>query len=427
MILSDVLTAVRLELQDIASAVYSDDEVIRNINKSVSFMSRLLPHKAMLEITVGDDITAEALTVPSSETITTANKPIKSLSETVKDASGNTLVKDTDYEINYLTGVLSSITAGSYTIDYSLDRTLMDISSYLPDCIRIEKVEYPLGEFPTYGVIGDYLSVKGDASFTANEKLRIYYLERFSAPKYLTEGDYGSHLDEVIITGAVGGALYSKADYYIQQAVTGLGNVDTAITALKALTLTPPTAPSFPATVTLPADPSLTYTDAETALNAVATAIANARTFLTSGEALVNAVNAGENVGENYTRYATVEVTNAASFNNEAIGRIRELETQLAEHTSKLNRYRSAIEKYSSDISEYQQEGSIVMSEFNLLKARLTDELSSYNNMVTQYINVAERLRIKGAALLNQFFTMIGTRAEAQPISFAQANFVQPE
>jgi len=426
MILSEILNAMRHELQDTSKAIYTDDdELIRNVTKSVSLMSRLLPDLAIVESTIGDDVTAESLVI-SSGAGTIANAPIEEESETLSLA-GVTKARNTDYEINYLTGAVTGLSDDdTYSIKYNLDDTLLDISSIVTDCIRIQSVEYPLGTKPTYSIEGDYLRLKGSNTFTANEKLRITYLKRFDAPKYLAVGTYKTHLDEIVMVGAVGHALFNKADYYTHLGATNVAAITTLVTTLGELSITLPDVVAFP-DVSLPADPSLSFTTVETALGAVATAVGNARTFLAAGDDFLNEVNAGRDVAEGYAKYATVEVTAAGSYVNEGAARLRALETELSETTTKLNRYRIAVEKYGADVTNYRGKSEIVLNEFNLSKARLVDELSALNQSVGHYINISERLRLKGMTLINQFFSMIGQKIEAQPIGVATSSYSEKE
>ena len=247
--LTDLINAVRIELQDTTAAIYTDDEIERSIEKAVSLMSRLIPQRAVVELSLGNDVSSEILNI-SNGSGTVAVKPVKPFSETITGK-----VRDVDYTINYITGVVTEIGSnlpdGTYTISYSLDRTMFNYKTYIPDCIRIEKIEFPLGMFPAYEILGDYIKVKGGVSLTANSKIRVYYIKRFDTPSLLKEGEFGSHLNEIIITGAQGNALYDKADYYVQQAIAGLKNQQSALAALAALTLT------LPDNITPPAPPTI--------------------------------------------------------------------------------------------------------------------------------------------------------------------------
>lgn len=508
MTLSDLINAVRIELQDTTRAIYSDDEITRSINKAISLMSRLLPYKSIVEFALGDDVTGETLVI-SSSTGTTAYKPIKPYTETI---TGKT--RDVDYSIDYLTGIVTEIGAllpdASYTIGYELDRTLININTHVPDCIRISKIEYEQGVFPPYEIIGDYLHVKSGVSFDANKKIRAYYLRRFDVPTYLAEGEYGTHLDEVVMTGAVGNALYDKADYYTQQAVAGLTSIQSALTTLAALTLTlpaavtPPDAPTAgvaptpPSMDTLPDAPTLgaaptyaggdaptapvlSFTDVEGALDDAAAEIVKANASITTGKTLVNTVTAGENVGAIYGQYAGVDVQTAGIYINTALAYLQEIEAELNAYTGELNGYAAVVSVYASEVAAYgnlataetnvytatvrgvtdaftsevnkyqadiqsyigkynaeidkynrifssliannQMLTNAVISEFNGKISQQAAIISGFSDVATQFLAVAEKLRVKGSALLNQFFSMIGNKVEAQPLSFSESGF----
>lgn len=64
--LPEMLIAMRHELQDLGSALWSDAELTRSVQKSVSLMSRLLPKQSIIETTIGGDVTDESITMPST-------------------------------------------------------------------------------------------------------------------------------------------------------------------------------------------------------------------------------------------------------------------------------------------------------------------------------------------------------------------------
>ena len=536
--ITDLINAVRIELQDTTAAIYTDDEIERSIEKAVSLMSRLIPQREMTELSLGDDVTSETLTI-SSSTGTVAVKPVKALTETI---TGKT--RDTDYTINYITGVVTEVGAnlpdGAYTISYSLDRAMFNYKTYIPDCIRIEKIEFPLGTFPAYEVIGDYLKMKGGTSLTANSKFRIYYVKRFDTPTLLTEGEFGSHLDEIVITGAQGNALYDKADYYVQQATSELTSLQSALTALAALTLTmpsaitppstptagtaptaptigsfplepaigsfptPPTIDSFPSVPTIgsfpvapsmdslptaptigtlptaptmdslpsaptmgtlptepslgsipsaptigtlptkptigsfpaaptlgtmpaavtigsfpsapsapsaptlttdltlpsvptisdsaPSSPSITFLDVEGALGNAEDEIEKATYtggYLDTGDAKIDVVTAGENVGTTFGQYATVAIQAAGTFINEALAYMQEKEATLTLYTNDLNKYAAALDRFARNIALYEAQcGAMTTDYANKIAGSIGkygQQINSYGDDVTNY------------------------------------------
>ena len=142
---------IRLGLAD-TGAFWSSTEIDRAVGKIENLLARLIPKKNIVETTITIDRTAETLTI-SSDTGTTTYKPIKYDSETITNPDGTTIeVRDTDYTINYMTGVVTEIGTkladGSYTITYKQDTQRLDISSLVTNPIKITRVEYPVGDIP---------------------------------------------------------------------------------------------------------------------------------------------------------------------------------------------------------------------------------------------------------------------------------------
>lgn len=172
MLLPEMLDNIRIELRDTDpdSYIHEPDDLVRAIAKSVSLMSRLSPKIGMVETTIVLSITSETLTI-SSNTGTLAYKPIKSGSLTIPNKT-----LDTHYRINYLTGVVTEIGSGlpdaDYTVSYELDPQMLDISSLLPDYIKIERMEYPVGDtpaaYPPFDVFQDLIVLRGTDLFTEN-------------------------------------------------------------------------------------------------------------------------------------------------------------------------------------------------------------------------------------------------------------------
>jgi len=264
MILSEMLTSLRIELQDAGEPqLWEDDELIRAIEKSVSLMSRLLPKRSIVETTLVRAFTGETLTI-AANTGTLLYKPIKVGSVAI---TGKTL--DTDYRINYITGIVTEIGSNlpdtDYTVGYELDLQMLDISSLLSDYIKIERIEYPAGNSPpslvTADVFGDFLVFRGNVSLTENDHLRIIYLGRWTIPSLDTEGDYPSNLNDAVIIGSSGQALINKAEKYTQLSASTVTDILTLLEEIGDLTLvapalSPPSAPEISA-LTPPSAPSL--------------------------------------------------------------------------------------------------------------------------------------------------------------------------
>ena len=184
--LTEMRSDIRTELSD-AGTFWSDAEIDRAVEKSVSLLSRFIPKRSIIETTIDRTVKNEALTITSS-TGTLAKKPIEVGSLVI---TGKVL--DTDYIVNYLTGVVTEIGSKlpdtDYVANYSLDPLVLDIDTLLPEksYIKIERVEYPAGDDPpiylTFEVFGEMLLIKGkDVMLTENKHLRIIYLEPWTAP-----------------------------------------------------------------------------------------------------------------------------------------------------------------------------------------------------------------------------------------------------
>ena len=212
--LVEMRAAIRIELSD-AAVVFSDGEIDRSVTKSVSLLSRFIPKRAVVETVLYRDIDGETLTIATS-TGTLAYKPIKSGSVAM---TGKT--EDIDFEINYLTGVVTEIGAlladTDYTVSYELDDRLLDISTLLPEenYIKIDRMEYPAGESPptlaTYEIYGEFLLIKSSEALRDDAHLRIQYLKPWTTPtasiaSSLTTALTGANND-IVFTARTGGVV----------------------------------------------------------------------------------------------------------------------------------------------------------------------------------------------------------------------------
>ncbi|MBU1307897.1 MAG: hypothetical protein KKF33_20525 [Alphaproteobacteria bacterium] len=350
MYLPEMLAALRTELQDTAEDIYTPDELLRAIEKCISLLARFIPKRDIVETTLVRTITDETLTIASS-TGTLACKPIKVGSVVM---TGKTL--DTDYRINYLTGVVTEIGSllpdTDYTVSYKLDPHMLNISSLLPDYIRIERYEYPAGDSPptliTGDVFGDFIVFRGDVTLTEDYHLRIVYLGRWTAPTPTAAGDYPSHLDDTIIIGSTGQALIFKAEKYVQEAKTLLSTAETTLASM--------TAP---------------LGDADAALDEVGAEIAAGKSYLETGNSLINAATWGDRVGENYAVYAATLMAAANTYVAEAVQR-------------------------ANIASEYQNKGSQEVA------------------IALQLLTIAGRYLSSGQAKINEFLLLLGLKPEFQ-------------
>lgn len=303
--------------------------------------------------------------------------------------AGTTYVRDTDYRINYLNGGIryinggSMAAAGTYLVTYKMDDRILDMSSLLPkeDYIRIERVEYPVGDDPptylTFDPLGeDLLSIKGkDVTLTEDYHIRIRYLKPWTAPAALSEGDYPKHLDNAVIIGATGQVLIFTAEKYVLAAVEALA------------TLTAPTAPTAPT-------PTWTeYTKALDMMSDLVTGtgeagmLVDAVTLLTTGAALITTINDAERVAENYGLYSQLKLAVVAGY--------KELANSLYdEQMSALTKFEHQVALFGAEVGKYD--------------AQIRDQALK----VEYYLNAAGRYLASGQSKINEFLIMLGVRPE---------------
>ena len=419
MTLTNMISNLRIELQDTDKITYTEDELIRAIEKSVSLMSRLLPKRDIVETTIRRTISGETLAIVSG-TGTLAYKPI---AKSTLNIMGKTL--DSDYRVDYLTGVVTQIGSklpnGDYTVSYQLDTGLLDLSFILPDYIKLERVEYPAGSTPptlvTFDTYGNILALRGTISLTEGEHLRIVYLARWNSPTMEIEGDYPSHLSDAVIIGSAGQALIFKAEKYVMEAA----NAFAVLTEPSAYTFVKPSSPDLPTVPTKPTAPTLSFTAVESALTAIGTEITAAKEKLTSGETYINAATRGDTVAANYGRYAEAVYSGANTRVNEAIARLRQIEETLTKYASEVAAFGSETNSYANQVSGlvglYRGKGeiesvgaNIYASQVNAFVAMISGQQAKANTL----LDIAGRYLASGQSKINEMLIMLGQKPEFQ-------------
>lgn len=263
MILSNMVNAVRIELSDTGEEKeYHEDTIIRGIEKSVALMSRLIPKRSIVETTIIIDF-SETLTIADGYGYL-AHRPVYTGSLVI---SGKTL--DTDYQIDYLNGKVTSLNGSlpdaAYPVTYSLDTSMFDLYSILPDYIKVERFEYPTGQHPptlvTVEHFGDFIAFKGDVRLAQGNHLRVVYLGKWTPPTEFADGNYPLHLDDLIIIGSVGQTLIFKAEKYTQEAAAAVIAAQSVLTGIDSivvptLSASPPTPPTL-GSISVPTAPTL--------------------------------------------------------------------------------------------------------------------------------------------------------------------------
>jgi len=434
--LTVMILALGIELSDTGQVIFTDAILTRAITKSVSLMSRLIPKRNIVEATLNRTITDEALTIASS-TGTTAYKPIKDGTISI---DGKTL--DTDYRVNYLTGVVTEIgallTDGAYVCDYKLDPQVFDLSTLLTtDYIKIERVECPVGESPRtnvpFDLVGCYLVFGGDVTLTTNKHIRITYLEPWTAPG-AADGDYPVHLDSAVIVGSAGQALIFRAEALVQLAVTDVEAATTALGAISAVTMASApdittetgaattaltaAAARFAAAVSTIASMNTPLGSASSAAALVATETTLGNIYLDSGTPYIIKINDAERVAEKYAAYAQAEAVLGQTYGRQAeqyVAIALGWEASAARDTAIGNGYvNEATQRLAGAarlIEKYQQELIGDATEVNYYRSQV-EKAIGYQTTAAQYLETAGRYLASGQAKINEMLIMLGLKSE---------------
>lgn len=440
--LENMMANIRTELNDEpeigSDYFYTEDELVRAIEKTISLMSRLLPKRTYVEATLKADMIVDTFT--------------------------------------------------------------LDLSSILTDFIKIERIEYPSDgvskTFPTFDIVDNYCIFRTDVNLTAGENIRIIYLTHWTPPTLSLDGDYPSHLEDPLIIGASGQALIFKAEYYTRLAGKALEETEAIVTSLSELTVSEPadlpsvpvkpsitlpplpTSPNIsisvpempwegaPEAVPVPTTPEEISWDAfDAALSFIDEAetgdIALAKDYLDTGEPLINSATYGKDVGATYGQYGQIAQSFAVLHTNKAQLELQKIEQQIAiskqeqdktsielsiwsaETTAKLNYLEELIRLGSLDVDLYN--GDIRKAEVQLSYLRMLTEMFStetnayiasvnkyqadlgvysskstaYINLITQlstksdkYLALAGRYLASGQAKINEMLASFGIKPE---------------
>ena len=380
-----------------------------------------------------------------------ANKPIKPASETVTSSpAGTTYTRDTDYRIDYVNGAIKFINPAtgsmaantSYLVDYTKSRLGVDVSSLLPVVTRIQRVEYPTHQVPqqfvSFNILGDFMYIgskmtgqsQEEMTTSKDDHLAIYYERRHFPPGEDSPGSYPDVLDEVIAIGAGGYALLIEAIQYEQQAVTDLASMRTE------LGLTTVVHTSFKAAADKVAKylENNTNEDSKYWLTKITTDLAGLRTaflaavdaaagylddvdttdlgkadvgaeaLLEIGDDLINAVNVGEGVAENYAAYSAGRVNIANARINAAIGYVQEAGLRM----ENLKTYIQQAEGWGNIALGFISEAQQRLAEVSLY----IQEASSYAEVANGDLVLADKFRAEGLSRLSEFKDILKSKAE---------------
>lgn len=176
------------------------------------------------------------------------SNPIEPGSEAIHSAAskgGTRYILDTDYKMDYANGRICFTSAGSmavsttYYANYDRAPCTIDISSIIPELIRIVKVIYPVDKVPEQSVafsvwenmltIGSPRAGTSQEALVDDEHLAIFYEAKHAPPTDFGSGSYPENLDQIVLIGAAGYALMVEALQYEQSAATDLGLARAAI------------------------------------------------------------------------------------------------------------------------------------------------------------------------------------------------------
>lgn len=425
MLQENLLNSARIELQDTDEAIYTVDELIRAGEKSISQMSRLLPKRDLIEITLKSAFEQEA--IPTSV------------------YAGDTWIKTSTGAIYYAYAAgVSTIAEDGWVLDNTYT-PMFKAANYMmlyigrelasTDYIKIERVEFPVDQnpvnYPTFEMVGDYLLLRQKQTFTAGDKIRISYLKTWTPPTKTEEADYPTHLDNAVIIGLCGQALIFKAEKYVQDARTQADAITTLLdtisdlsleapeltvptapeisapTAPDAYTFAKPTAPEIGAVPTAPVAPTLTFTILDAALENVDKAttgdMAVATAHLTSGAAYINAATRGENVGATYGNYANIAATIGSLRANKISGQINEHKLTLDKYQSQVNAFQNEVAAYATNLANsvgaFEQEvaaenagAQVLGANVALYKAELDEQVLALNLFAQEVQNYAAQV-----------------------------------
>jgi hypothetical protein len=417
--LTEMLSSLRVELKD-SGTLWSDDELTRAVVRAVGDVDRFFPLESVDELTYKYEVSDEAWTsaAAAGTWVQLDNKPIQWDTEKVYNAAGTLCARDTDYDMDYINGMITHISGGaigddeSCTISYSKSRIAVDVSHL--SIIRVHRVEYPVGKVPaqysSYDFFADMLWLTGietdaQAKLLDGKHILIQYLTKNTPPTTDADGSFPRHLDEVVIKGAAAYACLMMALKYEHQAAT---DFTSARTALSSIILTSAETALNSAHNSIGGASGL-YTSVGTALNAAASVLDNVAAYLTGatapstksylddGDAYLNQVTIGNNVAENYAVYAARCSELAATLASQASGYINEAVGRL-----------NWIDRYHNEGRAYIDEAT---ARINEMGTYLT-EADRYITLATQSIALANQWKSEGTERRNEFWTVLTERSQ---------------
>lgn len=443
MLAPEMVSRLRTSLSDPDSdtSVWGEDELLNGISKAVSDLSRILPLEKVYDHTLSFTVTAEAFASTTLNSwVTLANAQIKYQSEAVTNAAATvTYTRDTDYTMDYLNGKIKPLSTGSmlattnYKISYELLKVGCSVSSIADELVKIDQVEYPLGNIPQTTVSvkkwGNYLTVlSGTGSqeqLSTGKHLGVYYQAVHTPPTATVAGSYPRFLDEVIIAGAEAYALFLRVIKLINSSNTLVTSASTNLTAAGVqLAATKPgdieinidaiseinthlTAETNSAVAALNGVAGK-LTAAETALTAIGTRSLAGVAFLTTGSALINTATKGSAVGENYRGYAEAEANFAIAYAREGEVRVSEATSLLQEAMQRIAIASTLAEKDNLKAQRYTDASAIRISSGVQYIASANANLQAALNL----LELADRVKVEATEKRSEFWSVLSDRLQ---------------
>ena len=374
--------------------------------------------------------------------------PIKSGSVTINTTDDATIYTlDTDYEVDYANGRVCTKSGGDmvaeteHHIDYTKSRHAIDISSIIPQLIRIARVEYPVDkmpqQFPAWSIWDNMLTIgspkvgSSQEHLGDKEHLAIYYESKHSPPSLVSSGSYPEYLDEVITIGALAFAYLIEAGQYEQQAVVDLASARTQLGLIAAVhTL----AAAASTKVALYLETNDTTDNAKDVLSNITDDIAELRTkiivavdamatelgkvdtisldkattgaeaYLDTGDAEIPALGTAARVPERYAEYARTRGELAQARVAAAVGYAQEAQMRM----NSLLSYVTEAGGWMRIAEDFVAEAQARIAEID----RYLAEATQFQETANLSMALSDRFRLEGQSRLSEFLRILSNKAE---------------
>jgi hypothetical protein len=359
-VMEDKIALVRIDLSDTTAEILGDSDIERAYARAVSDLSRFYPLIKRYETVTTFAVTNEAWV--STGTVQLDNNLIEYKSEVVKNKDGIITIRDIDYTFDYANGTIANLTGligddENNTISYNKSKVMVNIAS-LTDLIRVVDVECPSGQIPrslmSFEQWGDVLELTGTGQQGRQQQLQegnrmIITYEAQQVGPGDNEGSYPLFLSEIVHNLALYYCLVIEEFYFMGLASTELTNItDLMIAAGNNNTSVTDTLALIAAALST----------ADIAFGAAHDELSVASGRMTTGVSLINGVNWGNNVPENYGQYAHYHSEISGGYSTEGSGKLQEASLLLQKASSYLNINSIGL----NQITQYQQNAQMYLS-----------------------------------------------------------------